>query len=123
MNEITLTKLNIIGELFFNVFEDSNGNKLEEETTKEFYTQLRNPNPTNPTKDGYTWKYSYSDNKYDSQSGRLEDKTYADNGEHYIILVNGVLECGLPKTDIVDNKILQSKIDSMVAEVNAFSNQ
>ena len=121
--EIELTKLNIVGEWFYHTFEDSEGNLIQEETTEEDYRQLATPEHIDPKKDGYKWKYSYSDYKYDSPSGKMEDNTYADNGEHYRVVTNGIQECALPKSEIVMNKISQVKIDSLVAEVNAFTNK
>jgi hypothetical protein len=110
MADITLKKLNIVGEIFFHVFKDKDGKLIEVETTEEDYRQLGKKNPKNPTKEGCTWHHSYSDYKYDSASGRMEDGTYADNGNGYRILVNGVHECALEKSVIVADKITTTKI-------------
>lgn len=68
---------NILGEKAWNVFEDSQGNLIKEECTLDEYKSLALPNPTNPTKDGHLWRYSYTDWHYDTPSGRLEDGHFA----------------------------------------------
>ena len=116
-DQIELTKINVIGERFFHVFEDSDGNTVEEETTEDDYRQLGTDAPVNPVKEGHVWKLSFSDHKYDTVSGRMEEGCYAENGEKYKVMVNGILECQLDKSEIVDHKISAVKIESLKAEL------
>ena len=71
-----MIKVNIIGEQAWHVFVDKDGNEVKEECTVGEYNALAQKNPTNPTKEGYRWKFSYKDWKYATVSGRLEDNCY-----------------------------------------------
>jgi len=119
--EVTLTKLNIVGEFFYHTFKDSNGIFIEEETTEADYKQLETPEHVDPKKKGYVWMGSYSDYKYDSPSGKMEADTYADNGGCYRVLVDGMEKKDLEKSEIIDNKITRTKIDSIISEVSSLS--
>lgn len=117
-DKISLKKVNIIGEMFFHIFQDDKGNEIEIETTEADYRQLGQPNPINPTREGCIWLGSKSEYKYDTPTRRIEECCYADNGNDYRIKVNGVIENCLNKSEIVDNKISKTKVNELVAKVN-----
>lgn len=73
-----LKKVNIIGTKYVNRFlKDDTGEVFDETTNKEYYESLSLPNAVNPIKEGYTWKVSFSDNLFDTETGNLEDNQYA----------------------------------------------
>ena len=83
-----LTKVNIIGEQAWHVFE-KDGVEVKEECTVKEYDELNSPNPKNPTKEDFVWKMSYKDWKYDTVSGRLEDNCYVEVGDRFIVKLEG----------------------------------
>lgn len=117
--EVELTKINIVGKSFFNVFEDKSGNIIEVEITEKEHSELEK---NKPTKEGCVWLHSTSGFKYDTPSGKMEDGCYADNGGDYRVMINGVNKNCVKRSDIVAGKISQSKIDSIVAESDKFKN-
>lgn len=122
--KITLKKVNIVGNLYYHVFQNNNDSTfVKVETTEEEYKNLNKKNPFNPTMEGFTWKYSFGDYKYDTQSGKLEEGKYADNGDGYRAMVGGVDICNLKKVDIVNNEVSLSKVDSLVVEINKLSDE
>ena len=73
-----MKQVNLIGTKYVNRFiNNDTGEIFDEVTNKAYYESLAQPNPVNPTMEGYTWKVSFSDNLYDTQDGNIGDNEYA----------------------------------------------
>jgi hypothetical protein len=108
--KITLKKVNIIGEKFFHVFIDLEGDEIEVETTEADYKQLGQKNPNNPTKDGYSWKQSYSRLKFDTANGDLNESEYTVDKTNAVFLKKDGMVLSPKLKDISDGKLDASKL-------------
>ena len=79
------------GARYADVFQAPDGTTKEIESTMEAYKALGQLNPKNPTLEGHRWVQSYSDHRYNTATGRLEDGMYSEEGanDHYIVKLNG----------------------------------
>lgn len=113
-----LIKKNIIGELYYDVFQMNDGTRLDVETTKEKYESLSKPNPINPTIKNGIWKFSYSDRKYDTVSGRLENNTYAiDGNQCNIKLADKEFQVHIPGQEMIDDEITTKGLEIINEEI------
>lgn len=89
--KMEMTEKTVVGEEYWHVFESNivPGTFVNQVCTQLEYNALEQPNCTNPTLNGHTWRYSFSDWTYNTSSGRLEDGCYVTvNGLHYLKLPN-----------------------------------
>lgn len=102
--KITLTKVNIVGEKFFHVFEMEDGSIQQIETTKEDYKQLGTPEHIDPTIENGRWLRSYIRPKYNTVDGNIHEKEYVDDGQKLYLIVDGN-ELYAKREEVVDDKI------------------
>ena len=100
-----LGKANIIGNVYFHRFRMKDGSIKEVECTQGEYEALASPNPTNPTIKNGAWVMSYSNYKYDTPSGTLEDGMYADNGTTYAVKLAGKAQADVEKGEITKDAL------------------
>jgi hypothetical protein len=114
--KITLTKVNIIGTSYYDVFS-VDGEKVEVEISKEEYEALAT-NSRKPKLDRGEWKVSYITHKYDSDSGKLEEGTYAEDTDCKLILKDGIY-LSVKKEDMVGDKIDSALIETQKSNLLA----
>lgn len=106
-----LTKKNIIGSLYWDVFEMEDGSKKRISSTEKKYKGLAKKNPTNPTIENGRWLYSYSDWKYDTKNGELEDGTYGTDHGCHIVKLKDRIETIIPLNELSNNIISEKGQD------------
>jgi hypothetical protein len=114
--KIELTKVNIVGRKWFNVFKMDDDSFKEIETTEEDFRQQSQKNPINPIIDGGIFHSSYERYKLDTPSGDLEDGQYCDNGDGYL-LKSGKFFISADKNELVNGKIQNSIVDEAIQKV------
>ena len=82
---VPLRKVIVTGERAWHIFVDVEGHEIEENCTLEEYRALSGFNASQPKKEGYTWKGSYTDWTYNTLSGRLENGCYIRHGDKALI--------------------------------------
>jgi len=102
-----LTKKNIIGSLYWDVFVMDDGSKIRVASTEKKYKGLAIKNPTNPTIKNGKWKYSYSANKYNTANGELENGMYGTEDNQHIVKLENKMEAVIPLKEISNNTISQ----------------
>ena len=86
------------------------GSFVEKEITEDEYTNLGSPSIL-----GGTWIHSYSDHKYDTLSGRLEDGYYAEEGGGKLVKLAGCCQTKVDSSLISpDNTVDSSKETSII---------
>lgn len=119
--EKNLTKRQYLGVGYIHTFKDNETGKLVNiPCTEEEYKSLQDNQSVenNPKRDGLTWVCSYGGTiKVDTEDTLLGVDEYCDFKDGYFVQAtdqSGVLRGGiLKKSDVVDNKIEQSKIDNI----------
>lgn len=102
-----LTRRNIVGSKWFNIFRGFDGINYEIEITGREYGKI----PTIPW--GSFWKGAYSRRKFDTTDGELGEKDYAIDGKQILIKVSGIYMT-LPVQMISNNKLLDSGINEIL---------
>ena len=83
---------------YAHVFKKPDGSLVEEECTSAEYKALAVSSANNPVRENMEWVYSYSDNRLDTESGRLEDDMFYEVAEgKYQTKINGKVEVTLEK--------------------------
>ena len=80
-----LTKLNQIGQKGAHLFKDSAGNFETVFCLIEDYNNLGSGNQ--PLKEGFSWVHSSLVGQYDSLSGNIEDGTYMELDESFLVKI------------------------------------
>lgn len=89
---MALTKVNIIGKKWVNVFKMNDGTTKLKEITEDAYAKLAITNPVNPTiKDG-VFLGAYGGLKFDTVSGDLEAGMFYQNGNDVRYKKNGSIK-------------------------------
>lgn len=109
---LSLAKKNIIGEHAFHVFI-KDGVEIRVPCSLEEYAALGLKGAgAPPTPEGYTWKLSFRDNKFDTPSGFLEDGQYAEENGRYVVKLAGHRgRISVFATDIIDDVISDKGIE------------
>lgn len=93
-----LTRCNLIakgdgpGAYYAHIFRHiEDDTMLVVETTMEEYKGLAVDGVPSEIPAGYKWHCSFSDNRYDTPSGRLEEETFAEIDDEFLVLRDGKL--------------------------------
>lgn len=89
------------GAIYTHLFKSlSDGSILRVECSYAEYMALREKDAKQVTApDGYSWERSEGANRFDTESGHLEEGTCSDSGEEYLVVTGG--EYHVVKKDVL----------------------
>ena len=113
-----LIKVNPIGIWYWHRFKLSDGTLKLAETTKADYDQLKNPNFIIPEMAGTIWDSSFSNVKYDTVNGLLNEGEYAVLNPKYTMFKYKGLDISCRPMDIINNELVGLEPLKIVARLN-----
>jgi len=104
MSKTTLKEISVVGSRYINIFKMDDESIVKVETTESNYNQLNDSNHIDPTIENGVWDSSYSVNKYDTDSGYINNGEYVDNIDNYLVKYNDIIFF-IDKENITNNEI------------------